>query len=69
MNTRNAAEAAQPAAVLLTLRDGSRTEVMFANRADAELWLALVPLRQAQGDPAVLGIQAALLRVSGLGVN
>jgi hypothetical protein len=33
----------QPTAVLMTMRDGTQTEQVFATRLQAEIWLALLP--------------------------
>lgn len=70
MERRDGAYWNAPAGVEVTMRDGSRTLLMFSTRLEAEEWVFLLPLMQLWGYEGVGEIAAAMLaEVSGLGLN
>jgi hypothetical protein len=50
-----------PGAVAVTYRDGRRETVTFDTRAEAEVWLGLLPWRMGMGDDEVADIASAIL--------
>lgn len=54
-------------AVMLTLADGTRRDELFVNRHAAEVWLALLPVLQINGQ--YTDVRRAVIRPCGWGWN